>query len=189
MGDKKSQAVYVQYFTRANVLAPRLSTRLCTYIYTYTYTYIEFAAYSFQQIVLYILYTHTYMRQMFRFGGPDTRLPTRACLPVLPAGLRPPLPFSRSFVRHKWKRIQRTITPTRAHTLWCRCVFIHDPRVQGCQEAWLYAGSHMSSAYHSSDSAFFFPDLPRDPDSLVRAIYCHHAKRRRLVLPPFRAWF
>lgn len=49
----------------------------------------------------------------------------------------------------------------------CRCVFIHDPRVQGRQEAWLYAGSHMSSAYHSSDSAFFFPDIPRDPDSLV----------------------
>ncbi|CAM9792697.1 unnamed protein product [Ectocarpus fasciculatus] len=48
-----------------------------------------------------------------------------------------------------------------------RCVFIHDPRVQGRQEAWLYAGSHMSSAYHSSDSAFFFPDLPRDPDSLL----------------------
>ncbi|CAM9907176.1 unnamed protein product [Scytosiphon promiscuus] len=48
-----------------------------------------------------------------------------------------------------------------------RCVFIHDPRAQGRQEAWLYAGSHMSSAYHSSDSAFFFPDLPRDPDSML----------------------
>ncbi|CAN0443617.1 unnamed protein product, partial [Hapterophycus canaliculatus] len=47
------------------------------------------------------------------------------------------------------------------------CVFIHDPRAQGRQEAWLYAGSHMSSAYHSSDSAFFFPDLPRDPDSML----------------------
>ncbi|CAN0283191.1 unnamed protein product [Pylaiella littoralis] len=46
-----------------------------------------------------------------------------------------------------------------------RCVFVHDPRVQGREEAWLYAGSHMSSAYHSSDSAFFFPDLRRDPDS------------------------
>lgn len=51
---------------------------------------------------------------------------------------------------------------------FCRCVFVHDPRVQGRQEAWLYAGSHMSSAYHSSDSAFFFPDLRRDPDSQVK---------------------
>ncbi|CAM9605208.1 unnamed protein product [Ascophyllum nodosum] len=49
-----------------------------------------------------------------------------------------------------------------------RCVFIHDPRVKGPIEAYLYARGHArspSSAYPSSDSSFFFPDVPRDPDS------------------------
>lgn len=66
----------------------------------------------------------------------------------------------------------RFSTPARARpfvtAILPSCVFIHDPRAQGRQDAWLYAGSHMSCAYHSSDSAFFFPDLPRDPDSMVR---------------------
>lgn len=55
-------------------------------------------------------------------------------------------------------------------TRWCcRCVFIHDPRVQGACEAWLPAGCQPKStppAYPSSDCSFFFPDMSRDPDSL-----------------------
>ena len=48
-----------------------------------------------------------------------------------------------------------------------RCVFIHDLRVKGPVEAWLYAGCLAKSptACPSSDSFFFFPDITRDPDS------------------------
>lgn len=54
-----------------------------------------------------------------------------------------------------------------------RCVFIHDPRVKGPVEAWLYAGCQAKSpsAYPSSDNSFFFPDMSRDPDSVEVRCY------------------
>lgn len=60
------------------------------------------------------------------------------------------------------------LTEDTGDSLTGRCVFIHDPRVKGPLEAWLYAGHQTKSsaaAYPSSDSSFFFPDMPRDPDS------------------------
>ncbi|CAN0242626.1 unnamed protein product, partial [Pylaiella littoralis] len=76
-----------------------------------------------------------------------------------------------------------------------RCVFIHDPRVEGPEEAWLYVSNSFSggaaaaasasasananaaaaaNVCPSSPASFFFPDIVRDIDSTE--IPTHHAR-------------
>lgn len=66
-----------------------------------------------------------------------------------------------------------------------RCVFIHDPRAKGPVDAWLYARSYTrspSSAYPSSDSSFFFPDVQRDPDSYEVRISLRSIPRSEILM-------